>query len=210
MTRLHVFLLLMLTLGVSSLPAQAQTSSESLVHRVSASFATPDDAPTAARLTLDTMVAQAAPVAFEYSDAYHTRAKIHRMASFATLPLFVAEGFLGESLYTSSTPGKKTAHLVIGGAIAGLFAVNSVTGVWNMVEARKDPNGRTRRLVHGMLMLAADVGFLATAMTGPGGGHGHSQQVQEFEGSKSTHRAIAFTSVGLATAGYFTMIIGGH
>ena len=34
----------------------------------------------------------------EHSDAYRTRAKIHKVASFATLPLFAAEVALGQSL----------------------------------------------------------------------------------------------------------------
>jgi len=37
--------------------------------------------------------------AVEHSDAYQTRAKIHKYASFATLPLFAAEVALGQSLY---------------------------------------------------------------------------------------------------------------
>ena len=37
--------------------------------------------------------------AVEHSDAYLTRAKIHKIASFATLPLFAAELVLGQSLY---------------------------------------------------------------------------------------------------------------
>src|SRR5512147_386210 len=50
----------------------------------------------------------AAPArAVEYSDAYRMRAKIHRIASFATLPLFATEGVLGQSLYNDPTEGKK-------------------------------------------------------------------------------------------------------
>jgi hypothetical protein len=146
-------------------------------------------------------------IPFEYSDGYRTRAKIHKLASIATLPLFVTEGFLGQSLYDNPTSGKRTAHLAVAAAIAGLFAVNTVTGVWNLVEARKDPHGRTRRLAHGILMLAADAGFLATAATGPG--HEHEEE-GSVEGSRSTHRAIAFTSIGLATAGYLIMLLGGR
>jgi hypothetical protein len=145
-------------------------------------------------------------VAVEYSEAYQTRARIHRIASFATLPLFATEAVLGQSLYNSSTPGKKTAHLVVAGAIGGLFGVNSVTGVWNLIEARHDPQGRNRRLLHGILMLAADAGFLATAALGPSTEH-RSGRV---EGSPATHRAVAFTSIGAATAGYLVMLIGGH
>jgi hypothetical protein len=147
----------------------------------------------------------AAPAhAVEYSDAYRTRAKIHKVASFATLPLFVTEGFLGQSLYNDPTESKKTAHLAVATGIGVLFGVNSVTGVWNLVEARNDPNGKAKRWTHGLLMLGADAGFLATAATGPGS---HDGLV---EGSPSTHRALAFTSISMATAGYLIMLFGGH
>lgn len=144
------------------------------------------------------------PRAFEYSDAYRLRAKIHRISSFATLPLFGTEAILGQSLYSDPSSSKKTAHLAVAGGIGALFAVNTVTGVWNLVEARNDPNKRGRRLLHGIMMLGADAGFLATAALGPESEHGES------EGSRSTHRAVAFTSIGLASAGYLVMLLGGH
>lgn len=143
------------------------------------------------------------PVAFEYSDAYRTRAKIHKLASFATLPLFAAEGVVGQSLYSDPTDAKRNAHLAVASGIGALFGVNTVTGVWNLIEARKDPNKRTQRWVHGLLMLAADGGFLATAAVAPGDDRNEA-------GSRSTHRAVAFTSIGLASAGYLVMLLGGH
>lgn len=153
------------------------------------------------------------PRAFVYSDGYHTRAKIHRYASFATLPLFVAEGFVGQSLYSNPTESKKTAHLAIATGIGALFGVNAVTGVWNLMEARKDPNGHTKRTIHGILMLAASAGFLATAATAPEsefGDHGQGQGEGDGGGGgfRSLHRGVAFTSIGLATASYLIMLFG--
>lgn len=144
------------------------------------------------------------PRAFEYSDAYRMRAKIHKVSSFATIPLFATEAILGQSLYSETTSAKKDAHLVVGAAIGALFAVNTVTGVWNLLEARKDPVHRGRRLAHGLMMLGADAGFLATAALGPGSENGVR------EGSASAHRAVAFTSIGLATASYLIMLFGAH
>jgi hypothetical protein len=141
-------------------------------------------------------------VAFEYSDAYRLRAKIHKVASFATLPLFAAEGVVGQSLYSDPSSGKKDAHLAVAAGLGALFAVNTVTGVWNLIEARKDANKRGRRLAHGLLMLAADGGFLATAALGPEG--------DDDDGSRGAHRAMAFTSIGMATAGYLIMLFGGN
>jgi hypothetical protein len=155
------------------------------------------------------------PMAFQYSDGYRTRAKIHRYASFAFLPIFITEGFVGQSLYNNPTESKKSAHLALATGMGTLFALNAVTGIWNMMEARKDPNGRTKRMAHGVLMLIASGGFLATAATAPhselgdrgqfeggGGGDGGSG------GSRSLHRGLAFTSIGLATASYLIMLFG--
>lgn len=141
-------------------------------------------------------------IAFEYSDAYKTRAKIHKYASFATLPLFATELALGQSIYDNPNDGKKNAHIAIGTAIVGLYGVQAVTGVWNLVEANKDPNGHTRRMIHGILMLASGAGFAITPMLAPGG----RERLTEGPSSAATHRAVALTSIGIGTAGYVMMI----
>jgi hypothetical protein len=150
------------------------------------------------------------PKAVEYSDAYLTRAKIHKYASFATLPLLATEFWLGQSLYNdpqSLTSGKRTAHAVVGTSLIGLFGVNSVTGVWNLVESSQAP-GHTRRLVHGVLMLVAEGGFVAAAATAPG--HSRNSLIN-FDANAATHRNIAYFSIGTATAGYLIMLFsGGH
>jgi hypothetical protein len=151
------------------------------------------------------------PVAVDYSDAYRVRARIHKAASIATLPLFVTEGIVGQSLYSRPTDGKKGAHLAVASGIGVLFGVNTVTGVWNLVEGRKNPHHRTRRMAHGILMIAADAGFLATAAMGPGEREdGERERERGGGGSRSAHRAMAFTSIGLASAGYLVMLFGGH
>jgi hypothetical protein len=146
-------------------------------------------------------------VAFEYSDAYRTRAKIHKYASFATLPLFATEFALGQSLYNNPSGGKKGAHVAVGTGIIGLYGVQAVTGVWNLVEASKDPNtdGKKRRLVHSILMLASGAGFAITPATAPG----RRDRLEFGNSSASTHRAVAFTSIGIGTAGYLLMLLGG-
>jgi hypothetical protein len=143
--------------------------------------------------------------AVEHSDGYQTRAKIHKYASFATLPLFAAEVALGQSL-DGSNDGKKGAHAVVGAGIVGLFAVNTVTGAWNLFgEGRRDTHGRTLRLVHGLLMMAADVGFLATTAAAPSTGRNGALT---FEADKTTHRSLAIASVSVGTVGYLIMLFG--
>ena len=150
------------------------------------------------------------PVAVQHSDAYLTRAKIHKVASFATLPLFAAELVLGSSLYNGTgSNGTKTAHIAVGVGIVGLFGVNTVTGAWNMFgEGWQEKDGRTLRLVHGLMMMAADVGFLATTATGPksDGRRG----ALTFQTDKVKHRNIAVASISVATASYLLMLFGNH
>lgn len=144
-------------------------------------------------------------VAFEYSDAYKTRAKIHKYAAVATLPLFASEFYLGQSIYNTPSDGKKNAHIAIGTGIIGLYSAQAVTGVWNLVEANKDSNGHKRRLIHGILMLASGAGFAITPMTAPG----RRDRLEFGTSSASTHRAVAYTSIGIGTAGYLMMLLGG-
>jgi hypothetical protein len=137
-------------------------------------------------------------VAFEYSDGYALRRKIHVYASLATLPLFVTEVVLGQKLYDGeASDSVRSAHAAVAGGVGVLFAVNTVTGVWNLWEARNDPNGKKRRLIHGLSMLGADVGFVATGMVAP---------EHDEEGNKSLHRTVALTSIGIATGSYLYML----
>jgi hypothetical protein len=145
------------------------------------------------------------PKAVSYSDAYTVRRKIHMYASFATLPLFVGETVVGQQLYNGTgSDSLRGTHSALAAGIAVLFAANTVTGVWNLWEASKDPNGRTKRLVHGILMLIADAGFVATGALAPDEEEGYGAS----SGSgRSTHRTVALVSMGIATAGYLYMLI---
>ena len=59
---------------------------------------------------------------------------------------------MGQSIYNdpANADSRKGAHIAVGTGIIGLFGVNAVTGVWNMVEDRHNPQGRKLRLVHGI------------------------------------------------------------
>lgn len=153
---------------------------------------------------------RARPVAFEYSEGYKIRAKIHKVASIATLPLFVAEYLVGQNLYNhpfTHSDSARSAHTALAASTGVLFGVNTITGVWNLIEARKDPNRSTKRTIHGILMLLADAGFAITGATAPESEHG---RLEDGGGSRSTHRAIALTSMGIATVGYLMMLLGGN
>jgi len=147
------------------------------------------------------------PVPVEYSDAYKVRAKIHKIASFATLPLFVANYIVGQDLYNH--PGESESNKGLHGGLAAttgvLFGINTVTGAWNLWEGRKDPNHRGLRMTHGILMMAADVGFLATGLLVPDSEGPYT----DYTSRRSTHRTVALTSMGIATVGYLIMLFGG-
>jgi hypothetical protein len=79
-----------------------------------------------------------------------------------------------------------------------------------MVEDRHNPQGHTLRLVHGLLMLTANVGFVATAATGPHreGGRRFSTPIPPSESDKALHRGLAFGSIAVGTVGYTIMLFG--
>jgi len=141
------------------------------------------------------------PKAFQYSDGYETRRKVHVYASMAMLPLFVVQGVLGSKLYDGDfTEGQRTAHQWVGGSILALFGLNTVTGLWNLKEGWKDPHQHKLRVTHGLLMLAADAGFAATVLAAP--------DPRDDVSTHSTHRALAYTAISAATAGYLIMLFG--
>jgi hypothetical protein len=148
------------------------------------------------------------PRAVEYSNFYTVRATIHRDASYATLPLFVVEYAIGSSLYNkppdSTSSSLRTAHSVVAIGIAGLFAVNTVTGAWNLWEARKDPAGRTKRYIHSALMILSDAGFVATGALAPG--HHDDPGVPVDQNRRRLHRDVAIASMSTALAGYVMML----
>jgi hypothetical protein len=177
----------------------------------SVTFPVASAVPEAGRLRLADTGSQAAPVRrpvpVEYSEAYKVRAKIHKIASFATLPLFVANYVVGQDLYNH--PGESESKQGLHGGLAAttgvLFGINTVTGAWNLWEGRKDTNHRGLRMTHGILMMAADVGFLATGLLVPDSEGPYS----DYTSRRSTHRTVALTSMGIATVGYLIMLFGG-
>jgi hypothetical protein len=149
----------------------------------------------AVNATADTQQVQHA---IEHSDAYYTRLTIHRIGSYAMLPLFAGEFYLGQKLINGGDYASwiKPTHSVVAGTIGGLFAVNTVTGLWNLYDARKDENP-TRRYLHSALMLAADAGFVYTAAIAGDAKHN--------DDDAGRHRNAALFSFGSATAGTLLM-----
>ena len=146
------------------------------------------------------------PTATTYSDAYQVRLKVHKYASYATIPLFATELGLGQSLFNDpASDSRKGAHAAVGAGIIGLFGVNAVTGIWNLKESWNDQEGRKRRLIHSALMLGASGGIVATWATAP---HVHNGIITN-PSDKDLHRNLAIASISVGTAGYLLMLIKG-
>ncbi|MBX7117541.1 MAG: hypothetical protein K1X31_00940 [Gemmatimonadaceae bacterium] len=144
----------------------------------------------------------AAPdTAFEYSAAYYRRLDVHRTASYFVLPLFAFQYAAGRQLVEKSFEAPawaRTGHRVAATGVAALFGLNTFTGVQNLWEARRDPTDRGRRTFHGVTMLVADAGFVATGLL--------ADRAETSGDARDLHRAVALSSIGIATVSYLTML----
>lgn len=138
----------------------------------------------------------------DLSDAYYQRLTIHRWASYAELPLFAAEYLVGDKLMARGTPVAgwvKPTHVGLAATISGLFAVNTITGGWNLIEGWSQFGDRRSLIVtHTALMLLADGGFAGASLIA---GNGQGLDVQR------RHRAVAVASMGAATVSTVMMWI---
>lgn len=142
--------------------------------------------------------------AVQVSEWYNTRLKIHKYASYATLPLFVTEFIAGDKLMGDRQAAPQWArdyHAPIAGVIAGLFGVNTLTGGLNWWESRSQTEGRAWRTTHSALMLLADAGFVATGMLA-----GDASEIRNSGDRRKTHRAVAVGSMSVATLSYLMML----
>jgi len=137
----------------------------------------------------------------EYSDTYHTRVSIHKALSWAMVPLFVGSGYTGFQLRNKKEAAPqwvRDVHGPLAGATAVVFGMNTLTGAWNLWEGRKDPAGRTKRLVHGALFLAAAAGF--TYVTAAG------DDIRAYGKPNHWHRDIALASMSVSLVSWSLML----
>jgi hypothetical protein len=126
---------------------------------------------------------------------------IHKIGSYAMLPLFGTEYYLGERLIQGKASGnERSLHAGVASAIGVVFATNTITGAWNLWDSRHDPSDRTKRIVHSVLMLTADAGFALAAASAEGEDDGEGGE-RGGSDDNSTHKAIALTSIGISTVG---------
>jgi hypothetical protein len=150
------------------------------------------------------------PQAVSLSDGYYTRLDIHRYAGYAMLPLFAIEYFAGQKLLEEGSAAPLWAEKVHKPAaylVAGVFTLNTVTGLWNLAEASKVESGKKRRWIHAILMLAADAGFVYGASVAPSTAQVDDRIANGTRGGWTKHKIATVASMGVATAGYLMMYL---
>ena len=123
--------------------------------------------------------------------------KVH-IDGFSLMPYLTGKAKQHERKGDQAPEWARQSHGPLAAGVAGLFAVNTVTGGWNLWEGRRDPEGRTRRTVHGALMLLADAGFAATGML--------AEDAEESSGRRDLHRTVALSSMAVSLLSYAVML----
>ena len=151
----------------------------------------------------DTLRPRRKPVAIEYSEGYHKRLSVHRALSWAMIPLFVGSFVTGDRLLKDGANAPNWArklHSPFATATAIFFTVNTVTGVLNLIESNKDPNGRTKRWIHAVAMIAADAGFTYA-------GTKLAADARADPALRNSHRNVALASMGVSIASWASMLL---
>jgi hypothetical protein len=151
--------------------------------------------PSFSRALLDTPTTRVK--AIEISDWYNRRLTIHRYLSYAVIPIFAVQWAAGERIYKHGNQAPdwaKTTHRAGATALAGIFTVNTVTGLWNLWDSRKAPEGRALRTFHAVTMLAADAGFTYAGVK-------LSKEAETDFDKRREHRTVALSSMALTVIG---------
>src|SRR5690242_786814 len=149
--------------------------------------------PLRARVSIPTDTPRARPRVIEVSDWYARRLTIHRYTAYGTIPVFTAQWIAGKKLYDESRAAPawaKTVHRAGATALAGMFTVNTVTGLWNWWDSRMLAQGRVLRTVHAFSMLTADAAFTYA-------GAKLSNEAETDASKRRLHRTVALSAMGL-------------
>lgn len=141
----------------------------------------------------DTTTPRPRPKVVEISDWYYRRLTIHRIVAYATVPVFGLQWAAGDQLYRKGSDAPtwaKSMHRAGATALAGMFTVNTVTGLWNLWDSRSVPDHRALRTVHALTMLAADAAFTYA-------GAKLSNEAETSLSKRQLHRTIALSAMGV-------------
>ncbi len=139
------------------------------------------------------------PAEEDVGEWYNRRLTLHRYAAWAAVAAFPVEIYTGWRLRSAGADPEwvRDTHRATVWVLGSTFAVNTVTGVWNWWDSRKEPEGRGWRTAHTLVMVAADAAMFATARAGQARARG--------EGGE-WHRELAFTTAGLTAIGHLMML----
>lgn len=151
----------------------------------------------------DTAVARRRARAIEYGGGYHTRLMIHRYLSFAMVPLFIGSYVTGDQLLKKGRENAprwaRTLHGPFAAATGIVFGANTITGAWNLWVSRKDPVGRTKRIIHSLMFIAADAGFAYSGIS-------LANDAKESARKRIEHRNVALVSMGVSVTSWALML----
>jgi len=187
-------------------PQIPRDTTPSVIARAAADTAGATRPDSVAKAAGDTVPHRARRKVVEISDWYARRLTIHRVAAFTILPVFAVQYAAGEQLFAKSRDAPtwaKTTHRVGATLLAGLFTVNTVTGLWNLWDSRSVPENRTVRTIHALTMLTADAGFTYA-------GAKLSNEAETSLQKRKEHRTIALSCMGLTVASAAMMKIFNH
>ena len=142
--------------------------------------------------------------AFAYSDGYNWRLTWHRRLSWGMLPLFATSYISGDQLFKKGSAAPNWARTIHGPSATGsavLFGANTLTGALNLWEGRKNPSGRTRRILHSVLFSGASAGFVYA-------GTRLADDAEQSQDKRTQHRNVAIGSMGVSTLSWLLMLIG--
>lgn len=88
----------------------------------------------------------------------------------------------------------------VGHGTAAVFTLNPITGLGNLWDGRKNPAGRTQRIVHGLLFIAANAGFTNAGTT-------LAEQAEQDGGKRNLHRTVALALMGVSVSSWALMLL---
>jgi len=148
--------------------------------------------------------------AVSLSDGYYTRLDIHRYVGYAVLPLYLIEYLAGQKELEDGSAAPLWAdkvHKPAAYLLAGVYTINTVTGLINLAEANDIQQGKTRRWVHAVLMLASDAALVYGVAKAPTLSQIDARIAAGKRGGWTTHKEFTVASIGLGTVGYLMMFL---
>lgn len=122
------------------------------------------------------------------------------------IPVLGVQYWTGQKLYDAQKSGferedwAKTLHGASAVGVAGIFGINTITGVWNLWDSRHTEDHRWLRLSHSVIMLGADAAFAYTGLKLAG-------EAEDSQQKRDEHRRVALYAIGVSTASGVVMKI---